>query len=132
LNQDEARQLGLSSAAVAEFINAAVTGIPATQVRDSIYLIDVVAQAEASERISLETIRPQRWRAGGDRRGRPRGLSKGYQTTVRNPTPWTKTAGVGPAVLGNVKKVPNGRAQGPVPGEIAFRDFPFRLKKSVK
>jgi multidrug efflux pump len=57
LNQDEARQLELSSAAVAEFINAAVTGIPATQVRDSIYLIDVVARAEASERMSLETIR---------------------------------------------------------------------------
>jgi multidrug efflux pump len=57
VNQDEARQLGLSSAAVAQFINTAVTGIPATQVRDSIYLIDVVVRAEASERMSLETIR---------------------------------------------------------------------------
>ena len=57
VNQDEARQLGLSSAAVAQFINAAVTGISATQVRDSIYLIDVVVRAEASERMSLETIR---------------------------------------------------------------------------
>ncbi|HSR57665.1 MAG TPA: efflux RND transporter permease subunit, partial [Candidatus Binataceae bacterium] len=57
INQDEARQLGLSSAAVAQFINAAVTGIPATQVRDSIYLIDVMVRAEASERMSLDTIR---------------------------------------------------------------------------
>jgi multidrug efflux pump len=57
INQDEARQLGLSSAAVAQFINAAVTGIPATQVRDSIYLIDVMVRAEATERMSLETIR---------------------------------------------------------------------------
>src|SRR6476620_4568595 len=57
INQDEARQLGLSSAAVAQMINAAVSGIPATQVRDSIYLIDVVVRAEASERMSLETIR---------------------------------------------------------------------------
>jgi multidrug efflux pump subunit AcrB len=57
VNQDEARQLGLSSAAVAQLINAAVTGISATQVRDSIYLIDVVVRAEASERMSLETIR---------------------------------------------------------------------------
>jgi multidrug efflux pump subunit AcrB len=57
INQDEARQLGLSSAAVAQFINAAVTGISATQVRDSIYLIDVVVRADASERMSLETIR---------------------------------------------------------------------------
>jgi multidrug efflux pump subunit AcrB len=31
VNQDEARQLGLSSAAVAQFINTAVTGTPATQ-----------------------------------------------------------------------------------------------------
>ncbi len=57
VDQDEARQLGLSSAAVAQMINAAVTGISATQVRDSIYLIDVVVRAEASERMSLETIR---------------------------------------------------------------------------
>ncbi|MBV9216001.1 MAG: efflux RND transporter permease subunit, partial [Acidobacteria bacterium] len=57
INQDEARQLGLSSAAVAQAINAVVTGIPATQVRDSIYLIDVMVRAEASERMSLDTIR---------------------------------------------------------------------------
>jgi len=57
VNQDEARQLGLSSAAVAQMINAAVSGISATQVRDSIYLIDVMVRAEASERMSLETIR---------------------------------------------------------------------------
>ncbi|MEO7933928.1 MAG: efflux RND transporter permease subunit [Chthoniobacterales bacterium] len=57
VNQDEARQLGLSSAAVSQLINAAVTGISVTQVRDSIYLIDVVVRAEASERMSLETIR---------------------------------------------------------------------------
>jgi multidrug efflux pump subunit AcrB len=57
VNQDEARQLGLSSAAVAQMINAAVSGIPSTQVRDSIYLIDVTVRAQASERMSLETIR---------------------------------------------------------------------------
>ncbi len=38
-------------------INAAVSGITATQVRDSIYLIDVVVRAQADERMSLETIR---------------------------------------------------------------------------
>jgi multidrug efflux pump len=57
VNQDEARQLGLSSAVVAQLINAAVSGISATQVRDSIYLIDVVVRAQATERMSLETIR---------------------------------------------------------------------------
>ena len=57
VNQDEAKQLGLTSADVALAINAVVSGIPATQVRDSIYLIDVVARAQATERMSLETIR---------------------------------------------------------------------------
>ena len=57
INQDEARQLGLSSAAVAQSINTIVSGFPVTQVRDSIYLIDVMVRAETSERMSLETIR---------------------------------------------------------------------------
>lgn len=57
VNQDEARQLGLSSAQVALAINTVVSGIPATQVRDDIYLIDVVVRAQDSERMSLETIR---------------------------------------------------------------------------
>jgi multidrug efflux pump subunit AcrB len=57
VNQDEARQLGLNSASVAQMIYTAVSGINATQVRDSIYLIDVTVRAEASERMSLETIR---------------------------------------------------------------------------
>ncbi|MCG3197582.1 MAG: Cobalt-zinc-cadmium resistance protein CzcA [bacterium] len=57
VNQDEAKQLGLNSAAVAQAINAVVSGIPSTQVRDSIYLIDVVVRAQESERMSLETIR---------------------------------------------------------------------------
>ena len=43
IDQDQARQLGLSSAAVATALNAVVTGTTVTQVRDSIYLIDVVA-----------------------------------------------------------------------------------------
>ncbi|HPA18638.1 MAG TPA: efflux RND transporter permease subunit [Verrucomicrobiae bacterium] len=57
VNQDEARQLGLTSATVAQAINAVVSGIPATKVRDSIYLIDVVVRAQGAERMSLETIR---------------------------------------------------------------------------
>jgi multidrug efflux pump subunit AcrB len=57
VNQDETKQLGLSSAQVALAINVVVSGIPATQVRDDIYLIDVVVRAQESERMSLETIR---------------------------------------------------------------------------
>ncbi len=57
VDQDEARRLGLSSATLASVLNAAVTGSTVTQVRDDIYLIDVVARATGEERISLPTLR---------------------------------------------------------------------------
>jgi multidrug efflux pump subunit AcrB len=57
IDQDEARRLGLSSAQVAAAINAAVTGTTITQLRDDIYLIDVVARATSDERLSLDTLR---------------------------------------------------------------------------
>jgi len=54
--QDKARQLGLSSEDVANVMNSIVTGVPITQVNDNIYLIDVVARAEDSERGSPDTL----------------------------------------------------------------------------
>jgi multidrug efflux pump subunit AcrB len=57
VNQDEARRLGLSSQALAAVLNAAVTGSTVTQMRDDIYLIDVVARATGEERMSLPTLR---------------------------------------------------------------------------
>ncbi|NIE76791.1 efflux RND transporter permease subunit [Pantoea sp. Ap-967] len=54
--QDKARQLGLSSEDVANVMNSIVTGVPITQVNDSIYLVDVVARAEDSERGSPDTL----------------------------------------------------------------------------
>jgi multidrug efflux pump len=57
IDQDEARRLGLSSETVAAALNAAVTGSTVTQLRDDIYLIDVVARATGEERISLPTLR---------------------------------------------------------------------------
>jgi multidrug efflux pump len=57
VDQDEARRLGLSSAGVAAVLNAAVTGTIVTQLRDDIYLINVVARATAEERLSLTTLR---------------------------------------------------------------------------
>ena len=55
--QDKARQLGVSSASLASILNGVVGGTPITQVRDSIYLINVVGRAEAGERDTLETLR---------------------------------------------------------------------------
>jgi len=57
IDQEQARQLGLTSAAVAAVLNAAITGSAITQVRDDIYLVNVVARATASERLSLDTLR---------------------------------------------------------------------------
>jgi multidrug efflux pump len=57
VDQDEARRLGLSSQTLAAVLNAAITGSTVTQMRDNIYLIDVVARATAEERISLSTLR---------------------------------------------------------------------------
>ena len=57
IDQDQARQLGLSSQDVALALNGVVTGTTVTQVRDSIYLIDVVARAEQAQRNSLELLR---------------------------------------------------------------------------
>ncbi len=57
VNQDHARILGMSSAAVAQSIYAVISGITATQVRDDIYLVDVLVRAQETERMSLESLR---------------------------------------------------------------------------
>lgn len=54
--QDKARQLGLSSEDVANVMNSIVSGTPITQVNDNIYLVNVVARAEDSERGSPDTL----------------------------------------------------------------------------
>jgi len=56
VNQDLARQLGISSAALASTLSAAVTGTTVTQVRDDIYLINVIARASDAERASFESL----------------------------------------------------------------------------
>jgi multidrug efflux pump len=57
VDQDEARLLGLSSQAVASVLNTVITGMPITQVRDDIYLVDVVVRATDEQRASLGTLR---------------------------------------------------------------------------
>jgi multidrug efflux pump subunit AcrB len=57
VDQDRARQAGLSSEQLAHVLDRVITGSTVTQVRDSIYLIDVVARAESGERSSVEALR---------------------------------------------------------------------------
>ncbi|WP_027908514.1 efflux RND transporter permease subunit [Pseudomonas sp. URMO17WK12:I4] len=54
--QDKARQFGLSSEDVANLLNSVVSGNTVTQVKDDIYLIDVIGRAEDSERGSPQTL----------------------------------------------------------------------------
>ena len=54
--QDKARQLGVTSQDIAGALNGIVGGTSITQVRDAIYLVDVVDRARAAERQSIETL----------------------------------------------------------------------------
>ncbi|HEV7267958.1 MAG TPA: efflux RND transporter permease subunit [Falsiroseomonas sp.] len=56
VDQELARQLGLSSAAISSTLNAVITGSVVTQIRDDIYLINMTARATAAERLSLDTL----------------------------------------------------------------------------
>ena len=60
---------------------------------------------------------------------RVRPIGKRVSNEGRNPHP---LVGLCPAFWPFVKKGPNGRFQGSVPGEIAFGNFPIRLWKSLK
>jgi len=57
VDQDQARLLGVSSQVLAQSLSAVVSGINVTQLRDGIYLIDVVARANEQERISPDALR---------------------------------------------------------------------------
>ncbi len=57
IDQEQARLLGLSSQAVATALNANISGTPITQVRDDIYLVNVVARELGGQRLSVETLR---------------------------------------------------------------------------
>jgi multidrug efflux pump subunit AcrB len=57
IDQDQARLLGLTSESIAAKLNTVMTGAAVTQVRDGIYLVDVLFRATDEERISLSTLR---------------------------------------------------------------------------
>ena len=54
--QDRARQLGVSSKDIATALNGIVGGMTVTQLRDSIYLINVMVRAQKSERTSIDAL----------------------------------------------------------------------------
>ena len=54
--QDKARLLGVSSKDIASALNGIVGGQAITQIKDDIYLVDVMGRARADERSSIDTL----------------------------------------------------------------------------
>ncbi len=57
IDQDKARLLGLTSEQVSQSLNSALSGRTVTQLRDDIYLIDVIGRAQARDRGDLQSLR---------------------------------------------------------------------------
>ena len=57
VDQDQARLLGVSSQNLAETLNTVVSGQTITQMRDGIYLIDVMTRAGEEQSVSLSTLK---------------------------------------------------------------------------
>ncbi|WP_265501918.1 efflux RND transporter permease subunit [Paracoccus beibuensis] len=57
VDQDQARQLGVTSADIAQALSSLFNGTQVTQLLDDIFLIDVVARGQATDRQSLASIR---------------------------------------------------------------------------
>jgi multidrug efflux pump subunit AcrB len=56
VDQAQARRIGLTSAQLAAVLQTAVSGATVTQLRDDIYLVNVVARAADGSRVSLDTL----------------------------------------------------------------------------
>ena len=56
IDQDQARRLGLSSQAIAAVLNTNISGTTVTQVRDDIFLIDVVTREKEGQRLSVSSL----------------------------------------------------------------------------
>lgn len=88
--QDRARQLGVSSETIASTINGIVGGSTVTEVRDDIYLVDIVGRAVAAERGSIETLRDLQLPTG-DGRSVPLAAVATFRYEVEQPLVWTRS-----------------------------------------
>jgi multidrug efflux pump subunit AcrB len=56
VDQEQARRLGFTSQSLAAALATAISGSTITQLRDDIYLVNVVARAAETDRVSLDTL----------------------------------------------------------------------------
>src|SRR6202051_494932 len=88
--QDKARQLGVSSADIATTLNGLLDGTSITQVRDSIYLVNVLGRATVQERASIDTLRDlQLVGVGGQ--SVPLGAVATLRYELEQPTIWRRS-----------------------------------------
>ncbi|MBU1316292.1 MAG: efflux RND transporter permease subunit [Alphaproteobacteria bacterium] len=87
--QDKARQLGVSSQDIASALNGIVQGASVTQIRDYIYLVDVVGRAQASERGSIETLQNLQL-PGPNGKSVPLSAVANFRYELEQPTIWRR------------------------------------------
>jgi multidrug efflux pump len=88
--QDKARQLGVTSEDIASTLNGVVDGTSATQVRDNIYLVNVLGRAGASERGSIETLRNLQL-SGSNGASVPLAAIATFRYELEQPTIWRRS-----------------------------------------
>jgi multidrug efflux pump subunit AcrB len=87
--QDKARQLGVSSEDIATTLNGVLAGSSITQVRDSIYLVNVMGRATAPERASIDPLRDLQLIGSGGQ-SVPLGAVATLRYEIEQPTIWRR------------------------------------------
>src|SRR5580693_644694 len=90
VQQDKARQLGVSSEDIATTLNGVLAGSTITQVRDSIYLVNVMGRATAPERASIDTLRDLQLIGSGGQ-SVPLGAVATLRYEIEQPTIWRRS-----------------------------------------
>ena len=88
--QDKARQLGVTSETIAQTLNSIVRGATVTQVRDDIYLVNVVARARDAERGSIETLQNLQLMAGNGK-AIPLAAVANFHYELEQPIVWRRS-----------------------------------------
>jgi multidrug efflux pump subunit AcrB len=104
--QDKARQLGITSQDIATTLNSVLEGTPITQIRDSIYLVNVTGRATAAERASIDTLRDLQLTGVGGK-SVPLGAVASLRYELEQPTIWRRaripTITLKAGIVGNVQ-----------------------------
>ena len=88
--QDKARQLGVTSEDIALTLNSVFDGTNITQVRDSIYLVNVQGRATVRERASIDTLRDLQL-IGSSGQSVPLGALANVRYEMEQPTIWRRS-----------------------------------------